>query len=1130
MNTKYFTATIVWIIGTAVLFAQSPQVKTDLPQIAPPAPTVAGFMKFEEVPVDNYTGIPDVSIPLYSIQSHSSDIGVNLSLKYHPASIAVSEKSSYVGLGWSLFGGGTISRTVRGLPDDVYKVGGSDSETRIGIHQYSTGAANPYYAVTDFLSYTGTLSATQIKMMNDLSWSTYEKGKYDTEHDLYQFNFMGHSGRFIITYKLNQYEVVKLDNDNAIQISYNGTTKTFTIYDDKGYRFEFDVKEETTQGTLSQYIYFDIALLPATSASVDYPFISAFHLSKVYDANNNLLIEYIFNDDAIDPMNEADKDVVLMQSQFVGQDPNTVVGIMNNHCGQVDKIEAKETRTSNARVTKTKKIKRINITDKARIDFTLINDRQDTGMVGSYRLKEVIIKDWAGNAFKKFTLEQGYSELNGATRMKLTKVSESNPAATTSISYEMFYAPKLNSLNYEKDYWGYYTKRPNNYTGSGLYRETNPLACKADVLQKMRLPSGGAVVFNFESNTYSHIGDQPLTNFDDNPDNWTYSSDNTGNMIWTGTIPGFYTILPSATVRYASFLPYIVSGQAGTFDLYEVSSASSTAPIGDIFSFSCGMDGNNCFYTPDYTLYPNKTYKIRYKTLNTGSSTGGVNIKYKTPAAQQLKYLYGGGLRIKNIGYFDDSAVSQAYYDSPLNQEGLVPTKQKNFNYDFFDIRSKSSGSLVFAKPVFEYTLTKHYHQQCLTFSGMPFEITYDFTFKTTTSFNNLKVQKTHGADVGYKNVTVWETGNGYSRYVYDSPIDVPENNYTITYPFLPSDNYDYKRGLLRNEKHYKEGTQLLTETIYDYDVIESSVMTGMSISSTNNCRFSYRYNNHEFYYNQLLSCGSNSGQWLCNYLCSYPVSYLDTFVVRDYFGWAKLTSKITKEYLGSQTVETKELYTYNSFNKKIESQVTETYGSNETIKNNYYYNNWGNNNISGIERIETRKNNNLLSTQKMLYSNTFPGNASVLPITVQAAKGTQSLENKVQFVKYDEFGNILEAKLENGTSVVYIWGYNKSLPIAMIENATYAGITPSLITNAQTASNGTDETVLTAALTALRNGLPNAMVTTYTHKPLFGVSSITDPKGYKTSFTYDTLGRLQYVKDADGMLLSENEYRYKMP
>jgi hypothetical protein len=65
-------------------FGQNPEIKVEEPTVLPPSPSVSALMKFEEVPVSNYTGIPDISIPLYSMPTTSKDIALNLALKYHP--------------------------------------------------------------------------------------------------------------------------------------------------------------------------------------------------------------------------------------------------------------------------------------------------------------------------------------------------------------------------------------------------------------------------------------------------------------------------------------------------------------------------------------------------------------------------------------------------------------------------------------------------------------------------------------------------------------------------------------------------------------------------------------------------------------------------------------------------------------------------------------------------------------------------------------------------------------------------------------------------------------------------------------------------------------------------------------
>jgi YD repeat-containing protein len=141
----------------------------------------------------------------------------------------------------------------------------------------------------------------------------------------------------------------------------------------------------------------------------------------------------------------------------------------------------------------------------------------------------------------------------------------------------------------------------------------------------------------------------------------------------------------------------------------------------------------------------------------------------------------------------------------------------------------------------------------------------------------------------------------------------------------------------------------------------------------------------------------------------------------------------------------------------------------------------------------------------------------------------SQTTDLKVTYDQYDTAGNLIEYTIFNsGVINAIIWGYKQTLPLAKIENATYASIPASLITAVQTASDTGTEAGLLTALTALRTGLPNAMVTTYTHIPLVGVSTITNPKGDKISYTYDGFNRLQFVKDKDGNLLSENQYHYK--
>ena len=53
------------------------------------------------------------------------------------------------------------------------------------------------------------------------------------------------------------------------------------------------------------------------------------------------------------------------------------------------------------------------------------------------------------------------------------------------------------------------------------------------------------------------------------------------------------------------------------------------------------------------------------------------------------------------------------------------------------------------------------------------------------------------------------------------------------------------------------------------------------------------------------------------------------------------------------------------------------------------------------------------------------------------------------------------------------------------------------------------------------------ALMSTYTYKPLVGMTSETDPAGQTILYEYDPYGQLKYIKDMDGKKLNQYEYNY---
>ncbi|MNX98357.1 hypothetical protein D3C86_1307640 [compost metagenome] len=71
-------------------------------------------------------------------------------------------------------------------------------------------------------------------------------------------------------------------------------------------------------------------------------------------------------------------------------------------------------------------------------------------------------------------------------------------------------------------------------------------------------------------------------------------------------------------------------------------------------------------------------------------------------------------------------------------------------------------------------------------------------------------------------------------------------------------------------------------------------------------------------------------------------------------------------------------------------------------------------------------------------------------------------------------------------------------------------------------------ETLIRNAADKLRTDLPKAMVSSYTYKPLVGMTSKTDPRGIKETYTYDGMQRLQAILDHLNNVTKSVDYHYR--
>jgi YD repeat-containing protein len=149
------------------------------------------------------------------------------------------------------------------------------------------------------------------------------------------------------------------------------------------------------------------------------------------------------------------------------------------------------------------------------------------------------------------------------------------------------------------------------------------------------------------------------------------------------------------------------------------------------------------------------------------------------------------------------------------------------------------------------------------------------------------------------------------------------------------------------------------------------------------------------------------------------------------------------------------------------------------------------------------------------------PFNGTVLDPSYQSSPD-------VEYLSYNTYGNTCEIKRRNGITTSYLWGYNHTYPVAEITGADYATASSYITQSVLDAATGNgDDAALRAHLNNLRS-IPNALVNTYTYKPVVGISSQTDANGRTTYYQYDGMGRLSLIRDKDNNILKKFCYNYQ--
>jgi hypothetical protein len=498
-----------------------------------PSPNAASLGVFGQIPVDYFTGIPNISIPIHTIRLR--EIELPLTLRYHLASVKPDATPGWTGLGWALEAGGSITRVINGKKDEM-----TGSEVSL-ISSYSFSENVGYYYQAS-------------NLVNNANWTnnTYLTNNYsynagnnlvryyaDFEPDEFIFNFSGMSGSFYYN-GANQFKY-KSKQPLSLKISLSITSNTdlevfkklpsyypsfsrmfplrnyiskFTIIDSQGIIYEFG-------GDTNAIDFTTTPISNGMSKNTNTTAVT-WYLTKITTPNGET-IQFNYKKEGDFFINSKVRNK-MVQYYTYSNNQNAGYTLYDIGSNNDDNFAIQHLSYLESITTPKETVVFLSSPSKE-LMYNYDNFGNNQGTFGGTGAVNMVLREYYSNMCLNYE--------NGNYKLKLDQISISNKTdniktvyftyANTSsqrlrlkvlytdyykyqFGYNTTYLPEYNSK--KTDHWGFYNGK---YYGSQAYstlasfRTPDVNFMKAETLEKITYPTGGVSEFEYESNDYSKV-------------------------------------------------------------------------------------------------------------------------------------------------------------------------------------------------------------------------------------------------------------------------------------------------------------------------------------------------------------------------------------------------------------------------------------------------------------------------------------------------------------------------------------------------------------------------------------------------------------------------------------------------
>lgn len=974
-----------------------------------------GMKLFSQVNIQS--GSAEFQLPIYNFSDAQSGLTHQVFLNYSSGNgLRVNDIPSSMGQGWELVCGGSIVREQRGEPDDqssqplfptfpYNNIGGYNQSIAVAAEQTQTATnyINNYYP-NGFLYSEFPLTLTEDFPLNAAAprelcfiprfrnsmakeWKSSRRSLTDRQQDVFIFNFNGRMGEFVIgkngqivTLNDSKLKIEKWE-DNLLSSNIRTRIYKFRITDESGIIYEFaamslaevlNAKEISNSG--GDFSFSTTSGDPTGQYTVD-----QWSLTAIINPFTNEQITFDYDDVDVDFIAHRIPSYLYME--------------VNNK----ENVNIHQDRSKG----KIKRLKTITFPEGHSVEINYdANWRQDISNIP--RVDNVVVK-YSGNQIYRFVFTHSYL----------------------------------------------FKKQVRSYTESFAEADKRFLRLCLTSVQKIGADGTSEPPYQFTYNTGIESND---------PSDIVPSTDCFAQDHW-----GYYN--KSSIVDINIAIPAKETFKSLMSDVSTTRIVSpSTAKFGLLKSIKNPMTGEISY-----------EYAQNTQTVTTGGqtqviNTGGVHIS----SVKQYDGIDHNNDIVTNYGYvLEDGSSSLWGYEEPIyniNKEVKIYKDVYHYNYGGVLVQDLT-GTLMKAiaktvvKMIVKQILKKAVEGAGGFAIGIAISITmdaifyfadpFDYEHSHNYQFYPLNYSNTIGTHTSRVEITNSSIPGGVGKVIqeFSRPANITTEILSNDFPYSYKQRYTgWEFDNIKKEIITNTANQPVSENNYNYNVVKNTLNTSDFLS----CKIETNY---------LRSARCEAASY------NFPISDLSPDFYYPMTGRTEMTSFTQKKYGNSGTIaETNTSVSYNADFLPKSKTITKSNG--DQIISRYYYANDYDNSVSAAIALLKQKNafavpvstetwlkksgtNDEFLIDAMVNEYSILSNGAVKISKIYKLESKQPIpfssilyqnpfqliRNSQYFIQQEEYsynsdGNLIEQTSKGGDISSTMYGYNKRLPIAVINNA----------------------------------------------------------------------------------------------